>query len=146
MGVKLGFNGNVYRDTAGSFSSPTWNLIPNVKDVSVDLADDEADASQRGGSGWKMLEPTMRGVTITFEMVYDTADADFTTLRDAYLARTLVLFAIADGLIASSGTQYIKADCKITGMQVMQALGDIQKVAFTIKPSYSANIPTKITV
>ena len=146
MGVKLGFNGKLYRDTASSWASPTWNEIPGVKDVTVDLADDEADATQRGSSGYKMMEPTLRGVTLSFEMVYDTSDADFTTLRDAYLARTTVLFAVADDAIATTGTQYIKADCKIISMNKTEPLGDIQKVAFTIKPCYSSNVPTKVTV
>lgn len=143
MAVFLGFNAKLYN--GASFSSYS-DEVPNVKDLTLEFADDEADASIRGSSGYKMTEPTLRGATISFEMVYDTSDSDFTAIMAAYFARTSLFIAVADGPIATVGTWYFKAECKVFGFQKTEALGDIQKVAITLKPCYSSNIPTTVTV
>jgi hypothetical protein len=92
----MGFDCKLYRNTAvtGSainFASPTWDLIPNVRDASVQMEMDEADTTIRGSvGGAKLTNPATLSLTIEFSMVWDTADADMLALRTAMFARTAV--------------------------------------------------------
>ena len=139
----LGYNAKLY--IGAGFSSYS-NDVPNVKDLTLEFSDDEADATTRGSAGYKMTEPSLRGATVSFEMVYDTADTDFTTIMAAFFNRSAMFIAVADGPIATIGTWYFKASMKVFSFQKTEALGDIQKVAITLKPCYSSNIPTTVTV
>ena len=76
MSVKLGLDAKLYRNT-GTFASPAWNEVINVKDLTLNLEAGEADVTTRGNNGWRATVATLKDGSIEFEMVWDTADADF---------------------------------------------------------------------
>lgn len=56
MAVKLGLDAKLYRNT-GTFASPAWNEIQNVKDVTLNLEAGKADVTTRGSAGRRSCSP-----------------------------------------------------------------------------------------
>jgi hypothetical protein len=145
MAVKLGLDAKLYRNT-GTYSSPTWNDIPNVKDVTLNLEAGEADVTTRGNNGWRATVATLKDGSIEFDMVWDTADTDFAAIRDAFLNRTAIEFAVMDGNITVAGSQGLRATCMVTKFSRSEPLEQAIMVSVTIKPTYSANAPSWLVV
>ncbi|MBN8605070.1 MAG: hypothetical protein J0M26_28995, partial [Planctomycetes bacterium] len=101
MPAKLGLDAKLYRNT-GVFATPVWDLIGNVRDLTLSLEAGEADVSTRSNNGWRATVGTLKDASLEFEMVWDTADADFTAIRDAFLNNTNIEFAVMDGLITGA--------------------------------------------
>lgn len=140
----LSLNAKLYRNT-GTYATPTWNEVPNVRDLTVSLDKAEADTSTRLGK-FKTVRGSLRNVSIDWGMVQDPADADWIALRDAFLNDTQVDLAVADGPIATTGTQYFRAVCEIMKFQMNQALTDVLMTDVSAKPTYNDNAPTYVTV
>ena len=103
---------NPLKTTANA--APTWDLVGNVRDLTLNLETGEADVSTRGNNGWRATVGTLKDASLEFEMVWDTADSDFGAVRDAFLNNSTVEFAVMDGLITgagSSGSQ--QRDCDV---------------------------------
>ena len=89
MPAKLGLDAKLYRNT-GTYAAPTWDIIGNVKDLTLNLETGEADVSTRANNGWRATVGTLKDASLEFEMVWDSADTDFTSIRDAFLNPILV--------------------------------------------------------
>ena len=74
-------------------------------------------------------------------MLWDTADANFTAIKDAFFNGTSVEFAVMDGDIATAGSQGLRASMAITGFSRNEPLEEAMSVSVTAKPTYSANPP-----
>lgn len=94
----------------GTFGSPTWTTIPGVIDLSYNLPVTRGDLSSRR-SLWQMEGKALQGLEVTFgyRLRQGVSDSVFTALRGYALATTKFELAIADGVIATSGTQYLRA-------------------------------------
>lgn len=146
-------NHKLFRNSA-SFASPTWNEIVSTRDITIGDSYAEADVSRRG-EGLRQTEPTLREITIDWEMVWDTADEDFAALYTAYAAKTLVELAFADGAIGTSGTVasggtadvvFTRVSCKIVKWEKSLALEGAALVSITAKPCYTTNDSSYNTV
>jgi hypothetical protein len=144
MAIKLGMDAKLYRNT-GSFASPTWNLIPNVKDLTLSLETGEADVTTRGNNGWRATVATLKDGSVEFEMIWDTEDEDFTAIRNAFLNNTALELAILDGLSSVAGSQGLRASFMITGFTRNEPLEEAITVSVSAKPTYSANPPAWMT-
>ncbi|MFO0225196.1 MAG: phage tail tube protein [Planctomyces sp.] len=144
MGIKLGLNAKLYRNTAAS-GSPTWNEVTNVRDVTLNLETGEADVSTRSSS-WRASVGTLKSASLEFEMVWDTADDDFAAIRDAFLNNTSVEFAVLDGGSTAPGTQGLRATMAIINFTRSEPLEEAIKVSVTAKPTYAAPPQTWMTV
>ncbi|MGL6097131.1 MAG: phage tail tube protein [Fimbriiglobus sp.] len=140
MGARLGLDAKLYRNT-GSFLAPAWDEVDNVKDVTLTLEAGEADVTTRGNNGWRATVATLKDAGIEFEMVWDSADPDFSAFRDAFLNRGAVEVAVMDGPIAQSGSQGLRATCMVTKFTRTEPLEEAITVAVTIKPTFSDNPP-----
>ncbi|MFM7167155.1 MAG: phage tail tube protein [Planctomycetaceae bacterium] len=145
MGIKLGLNAKLYRNSAAS-GSPSWNEITNVRDVTLNLETGEADVSTRNNSGWRASIGTLKSASLEFEMVWDTADDDFGAIRDAFLNNSSIEFAVLDGASTAPGTQGLRATMAIINFTRSEPLEEAIKVSVTAKPTYSATPPTWMTV
>lgn len=145
MGVKLGLDAKLYRNT-GTQAAPVWNEIKNVRDATLSLEAGEADVTTRGNAGWRATVATLKDGSVEFDMVWDTADDDFSAIRDAFLNHTALEFAVMDGDIATAGTQGLRATCAVTSFSRNEALEEAITVSVTVKPTYSANPPVWMTV
>ena len=149
MAVKLGLDAKLYFCVAGIGGSPSWVELSNVKNVTLSLTKGEADVTTRANNGWKATAGTLKEGSIEFEMVWDTADAGFKAIKDAYFNNSLIGIAAMDGPISganSSGSQGLMADCMITDFSRDEPLEEALSVKVTAKPTYSVNAPTWKTV
>jgi hypothetical protein len=140
----LGLACKLYRNT-GTFASPTWNEITNVKDLTLSLAKGEADVTVRGGNGWRQTVGTLKEADISFSMVWDPTDEDFEAIRDAFLNNTPLELLVVDGVVPpASGdtTQGLRADMSVLSFSRNEALEEAVTVDVTAKPTYSANAPS----
>jgi len=141
MSVKLGDEMKLYCCAAGIGGTPEWTEIGNVKDVKLNVSKAEADVSIRGGGGWKRTVGAMKDASIEFEMPWDTADAGFQAVKDAYFDGTLLGLAVMDGPIAGAGSEGLWADCAILKFDRNEPLHDAVTVSVTAKPTHSENVP-----
>jgi TP901-1 family phage major tail protein len=144
MGVRLGLDAKLYRNTAAP-GAPVWNEITNVKDVTLNLEAGEADVTTRGNAGWRATVATLKDGSIEFEMVWDSADDDFTSIRDAFLNKTAIELAVMDGAMIVPGSQGLRASFMITSFSRNEPLEEAITVSVTAKPTYSANPPSWMT-
>ena len=96
---------------SGSFGSPTWTTLTRAVDVDWDAPVTWGNISSRF-SLWAMEIKALQGLTVNFgyRRRAGVSDAVFTAIRGyAFGARTKQELAIADGVIATTGTQYIRA-------------------------------------
>lgn len=145
MGVKLGLDAKLYRNT-GTHGSPTWNEVTNVKDLTLNLEAGEADVSTRGNGGWRANIATLKDASLEFEMVWDTADDDFTAIRTAFLTNGSIEFAVLDGASTVAGSQGLRALMAITNFSRSEPLEEAISVSVTAKPTYSEDPPEWMTV
>ena len=145
MAIKLGLDAKLYRNT-GNYAAPAWNEVKNVKDLTLNLEAGEADVSTRGNGGWRANIATLKDASLEFEMVWDTADDDFTAIRTAFLTNSPIEFAVLDGASNASGAQGLRASMAITNFSRSEPLEEAIKVSVTAKPTYSANAPEWMTV
>jgi hypothetical protein len=145
MAIKLGMDAKLYRNSA-TYASPTWDLIGNVKDLTLSLETGEADVTTRGNAGWRATVATLKDGSLEFEMVWDTEDADFTAIRTAFLNNAAIEMAILDGLVATTGSQGLRASFMVTNFTRNEPLEEAITVSVSMKPTYSANAPAWMTV
>jgi len=145
MTIKLGMEAKLYRNS-GTYASPTWVEMQNVKDVTLNLEAGEADVTTRGNAGWRATIAALKDGSIEYEMVWDTADPDFTAIQQAFFGNTEIEFAVMDGDITASGTQGLRATMSITNFSRSEALEEAIGVSVTAKPTYSENPPEWMTI
>ena len=145
MAIKLGLECKLYRDNSG-----TWEEIGNVRDLSINMEMGVADVTTRGGNGWRQNVATLRDGTVTFQMVYDNTDADFTALQTAFLATTAaareIKIAAMDGDIATSGSQGLIAFMNVTNFSMPENIEEAVMVDVTLQPSYNSTAPAWTTI
>jgi len=145
MSMRLGMEGKLYRNT-GTYASPTWVELPNVKDLTLSLERGEADVTTRANNGWRATVGTLRDGSIEFEMVWDTADASFAAIRDAFFAGTPIELAVMDGDIAASGSEGLRASFSVTNFSRNEPLEEAMTVSVSLKPTYAENPPEWMAV
>jgi hypothetical protein len=138
MAIKFGFDAKLYRNTA-AYDTPTWVEITNVKDLTISLEKGEADVTTRANNGWKALAGTLKDGSIEFEMVWDTDDANFTAVKDAYFNNTTLDIAAMDGDIATAGSQGLRAVMEVMNFSRNEPLEEALTVNVSIKPGYTGD-------
>jgi len=149
MSIKFGLDAKLYYCVAGIGGSPTWLELTNVKNVTLSLTKGEADVTTRANKGWRATAGTLKEGTIEFEMIWDTKDAGFTAIKNAYFDNSIIGLAAMDGPITgadSNGSQGLWADCMVTDFSRDEPLEDALGVKVTAKPTYSTNPPIWKTV
>lgn len=139
MAIRLGLDAKLYRYTG--LSTALWDLVTNVRDVTLNLETGEADVTTRGNNGWRATVGTLKDASIEFEMVWDTADADFTAFKDAFFNGTSIELLVADGDMSAAGAQGLRAVCRVINFTRSEALEEAITVSVTAKPTYSAAPP-----
>ena len=79
-------------------------------------------------------------------MVWDSADTDFTAIRDAFLNKTAVELAVLDGDVVTTGSQGLRASFMVTSFSRNEPLEEAITVSVTMKPTYSANPPEWMSI
>ena len=143
-GFVLGLNAKAYRNT-GSYASPTWVEMTNIKDLSLELSTGEADVSTRGSS-WELMASTLFKANVTFNMIWDPADATFAAVLAAFLARSVFEVLVLDGSRTTAGNQGLRAECNVFSATRNEPLTGALEAAVTLKPTRTTNgAPTWFT-
>ena len=140
MAIKLGMEATLNYKVGGQGGAGGWLELTNTKDVTLSLEAGEADVTTRGNDGWRAVVATLKEASVEFEMVWDTADAGFDAIKDAYLAGDIIGFQILDG---DSG-EGLQADFMITSFSRSEALEEAIMVSVTAKVTYSTTAPSWI--
>ena len=89
----LGLNCVLYRGEAGQTASTE---MTNVKDVELNLTTGEADITTRAANGWRAYVATLKEASLTLQMNYDSNDADFTAIKNAFMNKSAIAFLVGD--------------------------------------------------
>jgi len=131
---RLGLEGKLYYGDAGSLAS---NELKNAKDVTLNLEAAEADVTTRGNNGWRATVAALKDASVEWEMVWDTEDAGFVAIKNAYFAGGPIALAILDG----ADGEGLDADFAITSFSRSEPLEEGMSVSVTAKPTYSTRSP-----
>ena len=140
MAIKLGMEATLNYKVDGQDAAGSWLELTNTKDVTLSLEAGEADVTTRANAGWRAIVATLKEASVEFEMVWDTGDAGFGVIKDAYLGNAIVGFQILDG---DSG-EGLQADFMITSFSRSEALEEALTVSVTAKVTYSVTPPSWI--
>ena len=130
----------------GTYATPVWNEVKNVRDVTLNLETGESDVSTRGNGGWRANIAMLKSASLEFEMMWDTVDDDFVAIREAFLANGSMEFAVLDGPSTLSGSQGLRSTTAIMNFTRTEPLEEAIKVSVTAKPTYATDAPSWMTV
>jgi len=155
MGAKVGLTCKLYLNTSVNvdpYAVPRWEEVTLVRDLNLNLDKGVAEVKARL-STWVQNLPTLKSGPVEYGIIADravtfplVAASIYNTLRDAYLAGTVLDFAVADGAIATSGTEYFRADYQISGFKRGEPLEEVATVDITMNLNYSSHTPGFTTV
>ena len=140
MAIKLGMEAQLLYKVGGQGGAGTWVVLGNTRNVTLNLEAGEADVTTRANSGWRATVATLKEASVEFEMVWDTDDAGFTAIKNAFFQNDPIGFQILD---ETSG-QGLQADFSITNFSRNEALEEAITVSVTAKVTYSATAPSWI--
>lgn len=150
MPAVLGLNAKLYAKVTsgtqtpksyGESTSVEWVELTNVRDVTLNMTKGEADVTVRANNGWKAMIGTLKDASVDFEMVWDTSDAGFKIMKNAFMDNAIVGLLILDGSRTVDGSEGLMVDCSITQFNRGEPLEEALKVSVTAKPTYSPNRP-----
>jgi len=156
MALVLGMNAKLYYEAGGyspigggddkaDLTSGAGTVIDLARDVTQNLETAEADVTTRGNNGWRATAPTLKDGSVDFQIVWDTANAVFQDLIDAWLNASLVGMAVLDAVYSAettpgahdgTGTGLV-TNFRITNFTRNEALEEALIVDVTAKPTYS---------
>ena len=136
MALVLGFNAKTYYATDG-VQGGTFVELDNIKDLTLGVTADEADVSRRSSGGWKASLATLKEGNIQFDMVYDTTDAGFTAIKNAFFDNTTLGMRFWDSAVGGG----LEADCTVTGFDRNEQLAEALTVSITLRPTQVSGGP-----
>ncbi len=140
MAIRLGMEAKLNYKIGGVGGGGTWTALGNTRDVTLNLEAGEADVTTRANAGWRATVATLKEASVEFEMVWDTADAGFTAIKNAFFDNDPIGLQILDG----AAGQGLQADFSITNFSRNEALEEAITVSVTAKVTYSATAPSWI--
>ena len=111
-----------------------------MKDVTLSLETGEADITTRANAGWRATVGTLKEASVEFEMVWDTADAGFTAIKDAFFNNAVIGLQVLDG----DAGEGLEADFSITNFSRSEQLEEALTVSVTAKVTYDGTAPSWI--
>lgn len=140
MAHVLSEDAKLYYNT-GSYASPTWSEIDNVKDLTLSQDKGEVDLTTRASGGYEETGDGLISISVEFSMLYDTAEAYFGALEQAFTNKTAVEFAVMDGPIATTGSEGLRATCMVKTFSRNESLGDALMMDIVLRPVKNSDAP-----
>lgn len=144
MAAKVGGDNKLYRNT-GTYGTPTWDLVDIVRDLTLNMTKGRASCASRQ-SRFHGKKGALKEITLDFDLLTDAAVADYDIIRDAWMNDTVIDVAVANGLIATTGTKYFRMDVEIFDFNEGQPLQEATTTAVQAELAYSSNTPAWATV
>jgi hypothetical protein len=139
----IGLDCKLYRNT-GTWSTPIWNEIPTVGDVTIPLSKGEAEMSTRG-SRWKTRKGTLKDASIDFQVKLVKGDIDLAALLASFVDGTPIELLALDGPVATAGSQGLRAVCEVFKFDNGQPLEGAVVFDVSAKPCPAENEPVWFT-
>jgi hypothetical protein len=147
MAIKLGLDAKLYIDDEASYVSPTWSEVTNCKDLTLTLEKSDFDVTVRGNNGWRAVVSVLKDGTLEFKMIWDTDDANFVIIKDAFLATSFptnsVNIAAMDGDILTSGSEGLRSLMIVSTFTRNEPLEEALTVDVKLRPTYFPAKPTE---
>lgn len=141
----LGLDAKMYRNT-GNFSTPTWNEMTDVQDVTVNLDKGEAEVKRRGIT-WRQHLLHLKEATIDFEMLHDPTNEDWDVISDAFFNNAIIDFLVMDGASNTNGSEGFRAECQVKMFTGNQPLEEVLTDSVQLRPAPTSNTqPVKFSV
>lgn len=138
MTEQRGTDGKLYYNS-GTYDSPTWTEVKNVRDLNIPDIFTESDVTTRGSGGVRQMAAGLREVSVEFQMLFDEDDADYQYFRAAYNARTKIDIAAMSGDITTNGSQGPRGYFQVFEFPNNQPLAEHQMIDVVLKPTRPAN-------
>jgi len=145
MAIPLSQNAVIHYNT-GTYATPTWTPIANVRNVTLTDNADPVDVTTRSSGGIKEFKQGLKNVSCDFEILYDTSAAGFSSLETAYDGGTAVELLIHEDSATVSGAKGIRGEFTVLQFDIEQSFGDALVVNVSVSPTPNANaVPTRFT-
>ncbi|MBA3936832.1 MAG: hypothetical protein H0X38_05170 [Planctomycetes bacterium] len=139
---KLGLNAVCYFKVGGVASSGDWLPLSTLKDLTLTLEAGEADVTTRAANGWRLKIATLKEASIEGELLYDSADAGFTAVKNAYFSNALIGILALDGPLAVAGNEGLQCDASVLSFTREEKLEDALSAKIKLVPTYSTSPPS----
>lgn len=139
-----GIDCKLYRN-GGTYGSPTWTEINEVKDLAVNGKWAEGDASTRA-SPVKQQEPTQLEIEVNGMVLVSLAGTNFVALDDAFIAKTLLDVLVLNKDSATNGARGYRCDMKLFDFSEDQKIDGVLYRAMVLKPCLATNPPKRAVV
>lgn len=134
----LGKDCIAYRNT-GTYGSPTWSAVTAMRDVNLSSEATKVDVSRRA-IGNKQYAPAQLDIGVEANLVWKPADAGACeAIRDAHFNKTSIDMAFASGAIATTGTEYLRAEWGVFKFARGEELEGAMMVDISLAPFSSTN-------
>ena len=133
----LGLECRLYIGAAGT-GTPS-NEVTVARTVELSLTSSMADVTVRA-SDWRLQRRALKEASISVELLYSPADANFQTLFDSYNNSTPIGLFVSDG--HGSG---LLCDASVTEFSQPQPLEDAVLVNCTLVPTFTTRYPAWVT-
>ncbi len=142
MGIRLGADAILYYRSSGSWASPVYSQITDIKDLSADMSMEEADVTARASGKLRHVEPIMLLDGLEWEMIEINDAVDFLFIQAAFDARTLIELFCCSGDKTGSGETFVRFEGKVLSFKKKEPLTAVNTYSVTAKPAFSTNSPT----
>ena len=145
MAIRLGLNAKLYLKPGGLAGAAAWIEMGNVKDVTLNLEKGDADVTTRANNGWKASVPTTKEAKLETTLVWDTTDAGFIAIQQAFFQNTAIGVLVLDGPQTVAGHQGLLADMGVMTFSRKEGLEEALTVEVSLKVFYSQTPPQWVT-
>lgn len=145
MGARLGLDAKIYWND-GTYESPNWQEMDNVKDLTMNLETAEADVTTRGNNGWRATLATLKDGTVEFQSVDDPDDVNLEAFFEAWLNKTQIECLVLNGDKDTPGNRGWRITYMVTKFTTEQPLENAQMVSLSLKPTKATHAPARYVV
>lgn len=147
MPATLGDDFLLYYDTADNYATPTWQLV-DIADESLEIDWNPIVAAiKRRGKKYVTKLKGQSDPAVSVGAFYDKANGFCDKVRDLETrVDATINLAIADGPIATPGTEYFKFPAALTGLSLDMGLDDGAKYDMEFGIAEDGNDPEVVTV
>lgn len=128
----------IYRNTSGTFGSPTWAVIANVQDLDVSDEVTKANTTSKGAN-IGTVGVGYRNVAVNFKMVYVKGDAGYTALATAFGSQAAIHLLVLNGGTGTTGATGYNGDWHVTKFNKSEPLDGQVMYDVTLEPAKTTN-------
>lgn len=144
MATRLGLEGVLYLNT-GTYATPALTRVDNCRDLTLNLEKNDADVTTRGNNGWRAIVSVLKDATVEFNMIWNTDDAVFQAIKDAFLAASIedqsLEFFVMSCDIDEADCEGLRATFTVSNFTKNEPLEEAQNVDVSLRPTISAHAP-----